>query len=418
MSSLYGLITASGILLAASPANAQLGEPRDEVETVLNRPRPGYDPLGVSLGGFLLFPKVAATIVYDDNIYASDIAKKSDGVVTIQPQLSLRSRWSRNRLNLNATADVRRNMTQKIEDTEQFGLTADGMLEVDSASQISLTTIYARRVEPRGFEDDIFNGLGEPIAYREIGATLSAFRTFGHVRLDAEGELSKYEYEDTRLNGQTINLSDRNYRNISGSLQATYAVGPNLGVFVSGSLDDAHYKSLGSDENRDSHGYSVLGGVSFGVTSLITGQAGIGYLSESYDDPIFAPIKGLNYNVRLAWNPTPLLTIQGKMAKSIQRSRSIDSAGIEFDDFSVVADYELLRNLLLKATLEYEKINYNGTDRKEGRITGGLRGQYQFTRNLAVTLAGNAVRQRRQASASAGRSYDRKQLSVGVVVQF
>src|SRR3546814_13984988 len=57
------------------PSNAQ--EP-DRGQTVLERPRPDFDPKGLPVGGFRIFPQVTVQESYDDNIRAADENTESD----------------------------------------------------------------------------------------------------------------------------------------------------------------------------------------------------------------------------------------------------------------------------------------------------------------------------------------------------
>jgi hypothetical protein len=46
--------------------------------TVLERPRPELAPLGISSGGFVLFPQVEVTPGYTSNVFGSNVDKRSD----------------------------------------------------------------------------------------------------------------------------------------------------------------------------------------------------------------------------------------------------------------------------------------------------------------------------------------------------
>lgn len=58
-------------------------------DTVATRPRPELDPLGVRVGGFLLFPSVAVEEYYDDNLFATQSARVDDFLTVLKPRVEI-----------------------------------------------------------------------------------------------------------------------------------------------------------------------------------------------------------------------------------------------------------------------------------------------------------------------------------------
>src|SRR5687767_8498047 len=61
-----------------------------------------YQALGVPLGGFLLFPSLALTTTFDDNIRRTPTNTLADVFFSFRPNVVLRSQWSQHALNLTA----------------------------------------------------------------------------------------------------------------------------------------------------------------------------------------------------------------------------------------------------------------------------------------------------------------------------
>src|SRR5262245_49078282 len=87
----------AGVLLPGAAAWGQ-----DAIgESVLGRPRPGYDPLGIDLfagpndpgSPFVLYPSVTVTGGWDDNVFRDEDNKKDDFFVVVSPSLVLQSDW-------------------------------------------------------------------------------------------------------------------------------------------------------------------------------------------------------------------------------------------------------------------------------------------------------------------------------------
>ena len=81
-------------------------------ETVLNRARPDYDPLGIRLGSFILHPTLAVAGTYDSNVFATPNTKatpvKGDFYVSELPSLSIGSDWNRHAVALNLSGALDR----------------------------------------------------------------------------------------------------------------------------------------------------------------------------------------------------------------------------------------------------------------------------------------------------------------------
>ena len=80
--------TGSTLIDTAIPDNFD----RNRNVSVLERPRPDYDQLGIRLGGFRLLPRAENTIGWTSNVYnLGATAERSDGFVVFGPELTANS---------------------------------------------------------------------------------------------------------------------------------------------------------------------------------------------------------------------------------------------------------------------------------------------------------------------------------------
>ena len=89
----------AGAMVACAAATAHAQDDtgmfvRDRDVSVLDRPHPEYDALGVRQGGFLIFPKLETSLDGDDNIYGTTRGKASDGIFEAKGSVDARSQWS------------------------------------------------------------------------------------------------------------------------------------------------------------------------------------------------------------------------------------------------------------------------------------------------------------------------------------
>jgi hypothetical protein len=136
--------------------------------------------------------------------------------------------------------------------------------------------------------------------------------------------------------------------------------------------------------NRNSDGYEALVGFSLAVTRLVTGDLGVGYLHQSYDQPGISDDSGFAARGRLRWFPTELLTITAAGAREIGDSELPGVTSFIRTDGTLTADYELLRNVILTAEGAFYHEDYTGVDRKDKRWRGSIGGDYLLNRVVSV----------------------------------
>ncbi len=397
----------------ATPASAQrqsIGAPGDSVNS---RSRPEYEAAGVRLGGLILRPQLATDLAYDNNIFRTDSRRRSDVYVSVRPRLLLESQSPRYPATLQASATIRRYAKVETENSEQYAVAGTLGAEGPGDMRIGAQASHARQLEPRGAAGDLFIG-GKPIAYDLFEGGLTVSRDVGRVGVEAGGDVSRYAYRNARVGGVAIPQDFRDFRQTSGHVRLAYAISPAIAGFVRGSITHSSYDKVRTLD-RSSNGYSIIVGVQLGITDLLSGTAGVGYLKEDFADPAYGDISGLDYDIALDWSPTPLIAVSVKGSRSLQRSPFIGSAGAIQTRLGGGVDYELLRQLILSADLAYTRETYRGLDRRDNRIEVQAGARYLVSRVVSLSLSANY---RRQSSTGPGaRDFDGFGASVGLTLQ-
>ena len=149
---------------------------------------------------------------------------------------------------------------------------------------------------------------------------------------------------------------------------------------------------------RDSQGYEMVAGVAIDFTGITFGDLFVGYREQWYDDDNLSTIEGLTGGVDITWNVTPLTTVHGGVVRRVEETTSGGASGFFATRYSVSADHELLRNLLLNVSLAVTENDYEGIDRKDRTYNTGLSARYLMNRNFYVS-AGYLHLQRKRDSA-------------------
>ena len=374
----------------AAFGQAQNDFARDRDLGVLDRPRPEYDALGVPVSTFLLYPRLNVVTGYNDNIFAGNTAIKGAGFVQFQPSAALKSQWSQHELDFNAHASINRFFSESSEDSDDYGGALNGRLDVLADTKITGGASYDLETEPREAETSARNTIN-PVQFGLWTAQLAGSHQFNRLQVSLSGTFDSYNYIDGHDPNNPALLIDEHYRNVQDygeTLRADYALSPDTAIFVSGNLNQHNYSVqpplVPFDFN--SHGSEVLGGVNFQITSLVTGEVGIGYYQQDFSHIANQNLGGLAVHGTVQWFPTELTTVTVKVNRLVQDSAIQTSAGYVDTGGLVEVDHELRYNVILSGLFSYNHDSYQGLDRTDDRWTAGIGAKYLFTREVGVGL--------------------------------
>jgi hypothetical protein len=355
-------------------------------ETVMERSRPELDPLGVPLGGFLLFPSLSVGESYRDNIFDTESGKQSDGITDIHPALRLQSNWNRHSVALFSDAHVDRYIDHPKEDFEDYTVGGSGRLDVVGRSFVDLTSSYNQLHEDRASPDDV-RGI-EPTRFTDTKVNLGGTAMLNRVALRLDGRFDRYLYSNVQsASGATINNQDRNRNEGRVTLQAGYELAPLREVFVRGGYDRRAYDNERDDLGfaRSSNGYEIGVGANYDLTGVTFAELFVGYRNQSYDDARLKDASGIGASAKLIWNVTRLTTVTGGLERTVEESTLAGASGYFATRATLRVDHELLRNLILHAQGLYGNDDYEGIARTDDHAEAGFGAIYQMSRNFALS---------------------------------
>lgn len=364
-------------------------------ETVTERARPELDPLGIRAGSFIFYPQLSVAGKYDDNLYATKTNETDDFITIISPEVQLRSNWSNHALNLYAGGEAGYYSGNDSEDYTDYYVGFDTRLDVSRNSNLTAAAQYQGLHEERWFpnsEIPVGDVSVEPIEYRLLTTRADYRHQFNRFSLGLLGRFDRFDYDNgIRVSdASVINNNDRNRDAWRGALRMGYEVSPGLEFFGRGTYYVVAYdvEAAGDDNglDRDSTGYEAVAGTAFDVTGVTFGELFAGYRRQEADDVTLQPIEGAQYGGAVTWNPSGLTTIKGDIARSIEETTEAGSLGFFATRYGLAVDHELLRNLLLGLNASYTTRNYDGIDRDDNYVRGGLYAKYLMNRNLYVSL--------------------------------
>ncbi|MGH8468506.1 MAG: outer membrane beta-barrel protein [Gammaproteobacteria bacterium] len=362
-------------------------------ETVTSRQRPELDPLGIRAAGFLIYPSLAVGEQYNDNILARDREERDDFITFISPAVKVNSDWNNHALNFRADAKIAKYADNGDEDYENYAFGTDGRLDITRNQSLFVNALYSHLNQNRGDPDDVRGRF--QTEYDLYTITGGYNHRFNRLSVRLEGTGAQYDYDNvTALDGSTINQDVRDRTDAIGTLRAAYELTPGYSAFLLGSYNNRSYDIERDIDGtlRSSDGYEVALGAELALTGVTTGELYVGYRSQFYDDPNLETIDGVQGGASIYWNVTTLTTITGKVERTIEDTTfnttvgGTPAAGYFRTRYGFIVDHELLRNLLLQASLFGIQEDFGGIDRTDDSLLATVGATYLMNRYLDLSI--------------------------------
>ncbi len=355
--------------------------------SVLERVQPGYVAPGIPIGAFTLSPSLAVSGGYDDNIFATEHDRVSDGFVRFQPEALIQSNWSQNSVSFDASGTIDRYFHRTSENIADYALTAAGLYQIGSDTILRAAGRVESEHQSR-LSQDIFAQTIHPVRYTEQSGAVALTQDFGRLRVTGDARVARFNYRDGRLaDGSVYDQQTSDNTSYRVGIRASYQQTPGLAWFVSASYNDRNFRTGTIDTPvRDSHGYQLLAGVDFEPSALIRGSIGVGYIRQNFRSAHYTDLSGVGFNARLQFFPSQLTTVTLNANRSVLDSGIPGSGGYLSSEGSVRIDHELFRQIILSASVGYQSNKFNNLDRVDGRLATSAGMTYRLNRFASLEL--------------------------------
>jgi uncharacterized protein (PEP-CTERM system associated) len=126
-------------------------------------------------------------------------------------------------------------------------------------------------------------------------------------------------------------------------------------------------------------------------------------------------VSGFNYGATLTWYPTQLLTLRFNAQRRLTDTVVPGASASDDRIFGVIADWELLRNFLVRGTFEYIDSVFPGAARDDNYITAGISARYYMNNYIS---AGAGYTYSNRSSSVTGQDFDENVLRANVNLHF
>ena len=410
----------------AQPAPETLAPQR--AQTVTDRQRPLFDPLGVRIEEFFLYPRLELDESYNDNIFATSSGTKSDFITDLKPRVDLVSNFGAHSFNVSAGADIGWYATHTTENYQDAFASTSGRYDIDQGQHIfaaaEIDRLHVARTSPNFPNVTPGSLAAEPPIYTTYRAGVGYAQDALPVTYRGDLSVIRSEYQAVpAIGGGLLSQDDQNNTTYTLGLQGGYSLDPNWAVFArgTGNFRDFDHAASAVNPKRNSAGYHADVGarIDFGV---IYGEAYLGYLEQMYQNSAYRTIRGVDGGARVVWNFTGLDTLQLNAVRTVNDlSQSVFGPGFTATGYlhsfvGLSLDHELLRNLLLNGNVAYINDAFKGVNRTDSGVDLGIGAKFLVRRELY--LGATYTYAHRDSSGSfAGQSFNQNIIMLRIATQ-
>jgi hypothetical protein len=423
-------ITGPLLPYAVPPSGPQLPPAPGELpiyagQTVTNRPRPEFDPIGLRLGDFFWYPRAELDESYNSNIFATTARPTYDLITTLQPSFDLLSIFPRSGLNLHGSSAFQIYADHPAQNTQDGAVNVDGRLDVTAGSSFYGNAQVAHDHISYGSPNSP-GSIAQPVTYWDYIARagyVQGGRRFSY-QVDVGVEAAQYNAAPL-VGGGVLPQSSQDTTISAAALRAGYELVPDYVGYtrVGASLYD-YWHTVPGGLRPNSTTYRVDLGLQILPRHIIYGEVYAGYLVQNFVQSSLGSVSAPDFGGRLVWNVTRLTTLTFNGLRTFNTGTpSVGTTAIPgpagngylASTITVNADHELLRNLLLNLNTGYENDSFQGITRSDNVFTGGAGFKYLVDRNLFL---GGSYSYYQRSSTVAGASYTQNILMLRVGTQF
>ncbi|HVB81184.1 MAG TPA: outer membrane beta-barrel protein [Candidatus Binataceae bacterium] len=377
-----------------------------ERQSVLQRPHPEYDALGIRAGSFLILPSADVIESWDSNIYATPTRDSTDMVTTVQPQVGVQSDWNNHALNFFIGDQSKIYASHGTENVNNLTAAAQGRLDVLRDVYFTGGGGYQLNHEDRSSPNATVSGKF-PTETHLVDGNLGFVHETGKIGLRLNSAVDSYSYNNNVTNtGSVIQEKYRDYISYSFVPRLSYEIVPGYSAFVQTPVNEHQYVSRDLQGfSHSSHGYEGDAGVALHLASAVNGEIFGGYLRQEFEDHHLSNAQGIGGGANLLWNVTDLTSLRLAVSRTVQETDVVGASSYLETTGKLAVEHELLPNVLLTASGTYFVDSFKGLNRSDNNYNAYAGVKYLMNRTLSVGFEANYWH---RDSNTPGVNYDRE----------
>ncbi len=346
--------------------------------------REPFDPVGIRVGSFVMFPELELGGGWTSNVFKSPNAA-SDIALDFRPAGRLVSNWARHALEFRASGGLSFFSDNTSEDDKSYTLETRGRVDIDKRTNVEALINRDRSLESRSALDA--NAIGSRAVVTIDRAEASFNHRFNRLAVQFRGSVSDYAYGDTQ-NGSVVTANtDRDYEQTEEVARATWEFKPTLSAVTEVAVNQRGYDSVAATDRigRSSNGERYRAGVSFGNTGqTLRGEVTLGYGVQSPSDARLKSIEGLLLDANATWRMSELTSLLLTARSDVSETTTANVGGAFTQTVGAEVRHQLRPYLVASAGLTYTTQDSHDGAIAEAELRSLLGLEYYANRDTVI----------------------------------
>ncbi|RUP09481.1 outer membrane beta-barrel protein [Hyphomicrobium sp.] len=343
-----------------------------------------YDPVGIKVGSFVLFPEVEFGASYYSNVFHAP-GSPSDWAMDVKPGARLVSNWGTHALELRAVGALSFYDDFPTEDDRDYTIEARGRLDITKRANLQALVSRQQYLEDRSALDA--SSVGTRSVIDTDRTELSYNQRFNRLSFQLRGSIQDYTYGSTEDAGVVTSNRDRDYTVYEETLRTSWEFKPSFSPYVEFAYNHRDYAIAAQSDsiNRTSNGQRYRFGVSFGNTGeILRGDISLGYGIQTPEDSRLHSVDGLTIDANAAWRVSALTTVLFNASSDVSETTTANVGGAFYRSAGLEVRHQLRSYLVASAGIIYS--NQNSQDGvindRQWSETAGI--EYYANRNTVL----------------------------------
>lgn len=316
-----------------------------------------YDPAGIKVGSFVLFPEAEFGASYYSNVFHAP-GSPSDWAMDVRPSARLASNWGAHALELRASGVLSFYNDFPTEDDRGYTIEARGRLDITKRANLQALVSRQQYLENRSALDA--SSVGTRSVIDTDRAELAYNQRFNRLSYQLRGSIQDYTFGSTENAGVVTSNRDRDYTVYTETLRTSWEFKPSFSPYVEVAYNHRDYAIAAQSDsiNRTSNGQRYRFGVSFGnAGETLRGDISLGYGIQTPEDSRLHSVEGLTIDANAAWRVSALTTMLFNASSDISETTTANVGGAFYRSAGLEVRHQLRSYLVASAGLIYSNQN-------------------------------------------------------------
>ena len=353
--------------------------------SVRDRPRTAFEPDGIRIGNYMMLPEVGLRTSITMDSLDSGTRPPRDLQYEVGTGVEFRSQLPRHLLDFKAKGRAVAHHDQEELRYIDGKLQVIGRLDIDHR-----TSLFGRAgtelLHEESIDEERPKGARRPPALMVHRAEGGLQHHAGRIDTSIGARYARFDYQDAEANdGSAIDQDARSFSMLEPFAALGLRLSPGYRVFSE--VSGRRLENRGNDRiDRDAEGFQAGAGVELELSPLVRIMMKGGYFQQDYLQPGLIDIATHYYEGRLDWYVTPLVSLTFGTARNVYATSFGEASGRIVTAYSVKADYEMWRNLIVSAEASYKIGEYIGEAREDKIWMGRVGVDYMASKHWLFTF--------------------------------